>query len=228
MKNYFKNIIILLTATACSLLVLYHSKKLAHPYIYMHKTGEVKIAETYTFPGYNIDNGIVSMTDGIKFTYKTGVTNTDGTEKKGFFFISMIPGYYYSTKIITGANEENKIIGIKLIKQAGVLSMSSENTEGIKNTFSADLLEGRDFYNGKNSETLITDQIKGIDFSRKINIINSGYAIKVPVNDINIRNTIYAGAGNITLVNAITECLKQDLNMLKKILSAREQNTGGV
>jgi len=228
MRNVIKHLIVLIITVAFSVTIIFYSRKMAHPYIVQYETGIVNSTLSHVFPGYIIDKDNILLNDGGKFIYRTGITNSDGIDKKGFFFLSVIPGYYCTMILFAGIDENNNIIGIDLKQQPGALSIYSENPENITNESFSGIIKGRSLVFEKNSDPDIFIQFKYIDFNRGIKLLNTGSGNQISADTSMNRNIIYAATDCILLADTAVKCVKKDLDMMKKIVTIPEQNTGEV
>lgn len=228
MKVIFKQSLILVFSAACSLMIVFYVKKFTYYYIVQNETENIKNVIIRIFPGYNSDKESTAQIDNNMFNYRSGTVNIDGVQKILVIFTSTVPGYYYSLKLISGIDEDNKITGIYMFRHAGALSSVTDNAEAINDLSQSGFIKDRDFPDGQMSDPVFLDQFKRIDFTRNIKIINTGTGKKILREEQSALNAVFTTPGNAPAVTKITGSLKNFLSVIHQVRSVAQESAAEV
>ena len=212
-----------------SALVLSHARKITAPYILSQEIAKQKEAVELVLHGYAIGEELVAkFDDGTKFSYWIGTRLEDDIEKKAYAFISAMHGYRGEIKSMVGIDEENKILGISIMRQTETIGLGDRVNERRNKESILSVLFGGSSSSNKDTAPWFQEQFSGIDLNKKILILKNGLWTKEISNELMEKeliekNAITAITGATVTTRAIVDSIKDGLIKLKKARLIIEQ-----
>lgn len=217
MKNIIKSAVILILVAVFSILLVFHVRKFTYKYIMEQETVRQNRAVESVLAGYNISGQItVSLDNGEKYSYWTGIKTVDDTGQKAFAFTSVTRGYNADIKAIVGVDDQNRILGVNFFQQTGAPGADERLAEAVMKESYRGTLPGENFSVESVKNSWFQEQFRGINPLKTVLIINRGSHIPNQDQGAPGGNSITAITGATNTTKIILDGIKDNLIKLEK------------
>ncbi|MCL2154368.1 MAG: FMN-binding protein [Leptospirales bacterium] len=234
MEHIVKPALILTLIVFFSALVLSYARKITDPYILSQEIDKQNQAVKLVLHGYTIGEELIAkLDDDTKFSYWIGTKiednaddadNKDGIEKNAYAFISTTHGYSGEIKSIVGVDENNKILGISIIKQSETPGLGDKVNERPDRETIRSALFGNSYSSNRETTPWFQKQFVGIDLNKKIVILKNELWTREISNELIDKNAIVAITGATVTTKSIANGIQDSLIKLKKARFIIEQD----
>ena len=241
MKHIVKPALILTLTAFFSAMLLSYAKKITEPYILSHEINKQNQAVKLVLHGYTIGEEIIAkLDDGTKFSYwvgtkieedtndkdnKNNTDNKNGIEKKAYAFISATHGYRGEIKSVIGVDENNKILGISIIRQTETPGLGEKINERAYRETIWSALFGNNYSSNRETTPWFQKQFVGIDLNKEIVIFKNELRSREISSELIDKNAIIAITGATVTTKSIANGIQDSLIKLKKARFIMEQDT---
>jgi electron transport complex protein RnfG len=223
MEHIIKPALILTLIAFFSALILSYARKIADPYILRQEIDKQNQAVELVLRGYTIGEEIIAkLDDDTNFSYWIGTKIEDGEDdleqnkKKAYAFISTTHGYSGEIKSIVGVDEDNKILGISIIKQTETPGLGDKVNERSDRETIWNALFGNNKSGNENARPWFQEQFDGVDLNKKIVILKQELWSRENSIELIEKNAIIAITGATVTTKSIANGIKDSLIKLKK------------
>jgi Na+-translocating ferredoxin:NAD+ oxidoreductase subunit G len=230
MNTIVKPTLILLLVTFISTLALSHIKKITYPNILKQEKEKLETALNLVLPGYTVTDkeGKKASVDGKDFQYWTAERQNGPVVEKAYAFITEKPGYSGPVRSMVGMDAKGLILSISIIQQSETPGLGQRSTEiASKETFIGHFFGGEKPVE-ENLAPWFQDQFKGIDSSKKIEIVKRGDWKPEIRDELMKKNAISAITGATVTTRAVRDSVATGFETLRKALESDIQKGGPV
>ena len=228
MNTIVKPTLTLLLVAFISTLALSHIKKVTYPNIVKQDREKLEAALTLVLPGYTVreKEGTKASVDGKDFQYWTAERQNGRVLEKAYAFITEKSGYSGIVRSMVGIDGKGVILGISIVQQSETPGLGQRSTEiASKETFIGHFF-GSEKPAEENLAPWFQDQFKGIDSSKKIDIVKKGDWKPEMRDELLKKNAVSAITGATITTRAVRDSITLGAENLNKALSSEIQKGG--
>ncbi len=217
---------LILTAVAfIAALVLSHIKEITYPSILKQEIEKQQKALDLVLPGFKPGDKMIVDVDSEKLTYWVAVKKENGIEKKGYAFITAMPGYSGDVVSMVGIDDKGTILGISVIQQTETPGLGARCTEVASSLTFFGYLLGDGMAEEDSNLPWFQEQFKGLNVNESINILKIGDWNREMREDLLKKKAITAITGATITSKAVTDSLERGRKLLYRALQLKTSET---